>query len=57
MASERLVNGWVEPKENYVLAILGQSTSVTKGVAGLEPVQLQGAENFKLCESIEDISS
>jgi len=55
IVSGRLVNGWVEPEEDYVLAILSRATMLTEGswgVAGLTPVQVQGIENVK-CEGVE----
>ena len=55
LVSGRLVNGWVEPEEDYVLAILSRATILTEGswgVAGLAPVQVKGVENVK-CEGIE----
>ena len=55
VVSGRLVNGWVEPEEDYVLAILSRATILTEGswgVAGLAPVQVKGVENVK-CEGVE----
>jgi hypothetical protein len=55
VVSGRLVNGWVEPEEDYVLAILSRATMLTEGswgVAGLAPVQVMGIENVK-CEGVE----
>ena len=55
LVSGRLVNGWVEPEEDYVLAVLSRATMLTEGswgVAGLEPVQVKGVENVK-CEGVE----
>ena len=55
VVSGRLVNGWVEPEEDYVLAILSRATMLTEGswgVAGLAPVQVKGVENVK-CEGVE----
>ena len=50
----RLVNGYVGADEDYVLAILSRASSVTSGwgVAGLEPVAVQGVENVK-CEGVQ----
>lgn len=53
--SGRLVNGWVEPEEDYILAILSRASILTKGswgVAGLAPVTVEGVENVK-CEGAE----
>lgn len=55
LVSGRLVNGWVEPEEDYVLAILSRATMLAEGswgVAGLTPVQVKGVENVK-CEGVE----
>ena len=55
IVSGRLINGWVEPEEDYVLAILSRATMLTEGswgVAGLAPVQVKGVENVK-CEGVE----
>jgi hypothetical protein len=55
VVSGRLVNGWVEPEEDYVLAILSRASVVTEGswsVAGLAPVTVNGVENIK-CEGVE----
>jgi hypothetical protein len=55
VVSGRLVNGWVEPEEDYVLAILSRATMLTEGswgVAGLAPVQVKGVENVR-CEGVE----
>lgn len=55
VVSGRLVNGWVKPEEDYVLAILSRATMLTEGswgVAGLAPVEVKGVENVK-CEGIE----
>lgn len=55
MVSGRLVNGWVEPEEDYVLAILSRASMLTEGsweVAGLAPVKVKGVENVK-CEGVE----
>ena len=55
IVSGRLVNGWVEPEEDYVLAILSRATMLAEGswgVAGLMPVQVKGVENVK-CEGVE----
>jgi len=55
VVSGRLVNGWVEPEEDYVLAILSRTSMLAEGswgVAGLAPVQVKGIENVK-CEDIE----
>lgn len=55
VVSGRLVNGWVEPEEDYVLAILSRATMLAEGsweVAGLTPVQVKGVENIK-CEGLE----
>ena len=55
VVSGRVVNGWVEPEEDYVLAILSRATMLAEGswgVAGLAPVQVKGVENFK-CEGVE----
>lgn len=55
VVSGRLVNGWVEPEEDYVLAILSRASVLTEGswgVAGLAPVMVNGIENVK-CEGVE----
>jgi len=55
VVSGRLVNGWVEPEEDYVLAILSRASVLTEGswgVAGLAPVVVMGIENVK-CEGVE----
>jgi len=55
IVSGRLVNGWVGPEEDYVLAILSRASMLTEGswgVAGLAPVQVEGVENVK-CEGVE----
>jgi len=55
VVSGRLVNGWVEPEEDYVLAILSRASILAEGswgVAGLAPVQVKGVENVK-CEGVE----
>lgn len=55
VVSGRLVNGWVEPEEDYVLAILSRASVLTEGswaVAGLAPVIVKGIENIK-CEGVE----
>ena len=55
MVSGRLVNGWVEPEEDYVLAILSRASMLTEGsweVAGLAPIKVKGVENVK-CEGVE----
>lgn len=55
IVSGRLVNGWVEPEEDYVLAILSRASMLTEGswgVAGLAPVMVKGVENVK-CEGVE----
>lgn len=55
VVSGRLVNGWVEPEEDYVLAILSRASMLTEGswgVAGLAPVEVKGVENVK-CEGVE----
>lgn len=55
VVSGRLVNGWVEPEEDYVLAILSRAGGLTEGswgVAGLAPVTVRGVENVK-CEGVE----
>jgi len=55
IVSGRLVNGWVEPEEDYVLAILSRATMLAEGswgIAGLAPVEVMGVENVK-CEGVE----
>lgn len=55
VVSGRLVNGWVEPEEDYVLAVLSRAGGLTEGswgVAGLAPVTVRGVENVK-CEGVE----
>jgi hypothetical protein len=49
----RLVNGHVGANEDYVLAVLSRASAAFSGwgVAGLEPVAVQGVENIK-CEGI-----
>lgn len=55
VVSGRLVNGWVEPEEDYILAILSRASVLTEGswgVAGLAPVMVKGVENVK-CRGVE----
>lgn len=54
VVSGKLVNGYVDPEEDYVLAILSRASSVTSGrwgVSGLEPVSVQGVDNVK-CDGV-----
>lgn len=54
MVSGRLVNGYVGPDEDYVLAVLSRASSATSGrwgVSGLEAVGVQGVENVK-CDGV-----
>jgi len=54
VVSGKLVNGYVDPVDDYVLAVLSRANSATTGrwgVAGLERVGVQGVENVK-CEGV-----
>lgn len=45
-----MVNGYAET--DYVLAILSRTTDASWGVAGLQPVEVQGVENVQ-CDDVE----
>ena len=48
VVSGRLVNGYCT--YDYILAILARVTNVTWGMAGLQPVEVQGVENIECTE-------
>lgn len=50
VVSGRLVNGYAT--EDYVLAVLARISDMRWGVAGLQPVQVQGVENVE-CKEVD----
>lgn len=50
VVSGRLVNGYA--REDYILAVLARVSGLSWGVAGLQPVEVQGVENVE-CKEVD----